>query len=207
MTLCFTVFADSLDVMDKRQKLSAFAASQGLSYQAAWKLWEKGEIEGIKLDSGTILVTGWVRKASDPVKAVIYARVGSVEDMDLLKANIAIAEQYAIDCGYQVVGRAGEACPGMMFNRQQLAKVMDDKNWEVLIVNDAHEISQLNFDTIQQALALGGRRIECINPTPEQPPVEPLVNFSQKFVHWAKQFMGTGHQKKDLFNLLRELNK
>jgi putative resolvase len=192
---------------NQRQKLSVFAASQGLTYQAAWKLYNKGQIEGIQLESGTILVSDWVRKNGEALKAVIYVRVSPNEGEEVLKEKIASAEQYAENVGYDVVKVYSEIVHGLVFNRPQLKCLMEENGWDVLLVNDSFEISQLNFETIQLALNLGGKRIETINPVNVDENVEPLVMFSQKFINWAKQILGTGSAKKDLINMLRNLNR
>lgn len=44
----------------ERMKLSDFAKLNGISYKTAHRLWEAGEIKGIKLKTtNTILVEGW----------------------------------------------------------------------------------------------------------------------------------------------------
>ena len=193
--------------MNKRQKLSTFAASQGLTYQAAWKLFNKGEIEGIKLDSGTILVSDWVRKNGEALKAVIYVRVSPNETDEMLQEKIVTAEKYAENVGYDVVKVYSDKVHGLMFNRPQLKCLLEENGWDVLLVNNSYEISQLNFETIQLALNLGGKRIETITPFENDDKDEPLVIFSQKFIRWAKTILGTGSAKKELISLLLKLNK
>lgn len=43
----------------ERMKLSAFAKLNGISYKTGYRLFESGEMIGIKLSNGTILIEGW----------------------------------------------------------------------------------------------------------------------------------------------------
>lgn len=191
--------------METRKKLSAFAASQGITYQAAWKLWQQGEIEGIKLESGTILVSGWVNKDNTTPKAVIYGRVSIPDNAEVLEEKLTKAKQYVEDNNYELVECYQEIIPGMVFNRPELDKLLDNPDWNILVVNDYYELSQFNFHVLEKTLQLSGRRIELLNPYTRNG--ELLVLFSQKFLNWAKQIMGMGHQKKALMELLKEINK
>lgn len=191
--------------METRKKLSAFAASQGITYQAAWKLWQQGEIEGIKLESGTILVSGWVNKDNTTPKAVIYGRVSIPDNAEVLEEKLTKAKQYVEDNNYELVECYQEIIPGMVFNRPELDKLLNNPDWNILVVNDYYELSQFNFHVLEKTLQLSGRRIELLNPYTRNG--ELLVLFSQKFLNWAKQIMGMGHQKKALMELLKEINK
>ena len=37
-------------------KLSDYANSLGISYKTAWRMWQRGELNAVKLPSGTIIV-------------------------------------------------------------------------------------------------------------------------------------------------------
>ena len=64
-------------------KLSSYAKSKGISYQTAWKMWKRGELNASQLPSGTIIVNN-----SSPISGVaIYSRVSSSENKTNLDAH------------------------------------------------------------------------------------------------------------------------
>ena len=64
-----------------RHELSASAKQEGMSYQTAWRMWQRGELPAHQLPSGTAIVdTRPTPHAILPQKVVVYARVSSTEN-------------------------------------------------------------------------------------------------------------------------------
>ncbi len=62
-------------------KLSAYAKQQGISYQTAWRMWQRGELPAHQLPSGTVIVdVPPAPQAVRPQKVAVYARVSSAEN-------------------------------------------------------------------------------------------------------------------------------
>ena len=75
-------------------KLSDYAKNQGISYQTAWRMWKRGELNAKQLPSGTIIVN-----TSPPEKnkgVLIYARVSSAENKSNLDSQALRVEKYCI---------------------------------------------------------------------------------------------------------------
>lgn len=191
--------------MEKRIKLSAFAKSQGITYQAAWKMWERGEIDGIKLESGTILVTGWAKKNTGTTKAVIYSRISHPNMKDELEKRVLNAEAYCNEHGYEITNVVKEVVAGMNSDRPKLAAIFEDKDWDVLVVDDSREVAIFNFDLIRKIIELSGRRIVVLNEKyiPED---NLLMELSQRILAWAKLIIGMGAQKHAVIEILKKLN-
>lgn len=205
----FILFYESLPIkkgMEKRIKLSAFAKSQGITYQAAWKMWERGDIEGIKLDSGTILVSGWSKQSNETTQAIIYVRVSAPELIDELEQKIVKAKKYATDKNYDIVKIVKEVSSGMNFERPKLLAIMENKDWDVLIIVDAHDISSLNFKLIKASVTLANKRIETVNPVVDNEKFL-LIELSQKIIAWSKHIIGMGAHKQGIMEILKQLNK
>ena len=192
--------------MEKRVKLSAFAKSQGITYQAAWKMWERGEIEGIKLESGTILVSGWTRKITGTPQVIIYARIASPEFLEDLEAKIKQATEYAEYSEYEVVRVVKEIVSGINYDRPKLHQIFEIPNWDILLVCDANEITSINFDLVKAIVASSGKRLEVINPIPEDEK-NLLVELTQRTIGWAKQIIGMNNYKNNVIQIIRKLNK
>jgi len=199
------IYADIFNQMEKRIKLSAFAKSQGITYQAAWKMWERGDIEGIKLDSGTILVTGWTQKTSGTPRAVIYCRISHPNLKEEMDKKIAGAQEYSEAKGYEVTNIVKEVVSGMSSDRPKLSEIFEKDNWDILVVDDSREIAHFNFDLVKTAVGLSGKRIEVINEKfiPED---NLLMELSQRILSWTKQIIGMGSQKNAVIEIIKKLN-
>ncbi len=191
--------------MEKRIKLSAFAKSQGITYQAAWKMWEKGQIDGIKLESGTILVTNWKGKLSDTTRAIIYSRISHPNLKDELEQKVVNAERYCITKGYEIVDIVKEIVPGLNSDRPKLTEIFLKDNWDVLVIDDSREVAHFNFDLIKTVLSLSNKRIEVLNEKfiPED---NLLLELSQRILSWTKQIIGMGSQKNAVIEIIKKLN-
>src|SRR5258708_38506889 len=106
-------------------KLSAYAKHLGISYQTAWRMWQRGELPAHQLPSGTVIVdVPAARQAVRPQKVAVYARVASPEHRKALEGQ---AERVAAFCaakGWPKVGQrlaGGKNRPGMRQRRQRPA--------------------------------------------------------------------------------------
>jgi putative resolvase len=69
-------------------KLSAYAKQQGISYQTAWRMWQRGELPARQLPSGTVIVNVLpAPQAARPQKVAVYARVSSAENRKNLETD------------------------------------------------------------------------------------------------------------------------
>jgi hypothetical protein len=67
------VFRYALDM-----KLSAYARQLGISYQTAWRMWQRGELPTHQLPSGTVIVEVPSTPTSPrPHSVAVYARISS----------------------------------------------------------------------------------------------------------------------------------
>jgi putative resolvase len=77
-------------------KLSAYAKQLGISYQTAWRMWQRGELPAHQLPSGTVIVD--VPPSPPAVrlhKVAVYARVSSAENRKHLESQ---ADRVAAFC-------------------------------------------------------------------------------------------------------------
>src|SRR5262252_1667159 len=101
-------------------KRSAYAKQQGISYQTAWRMWQRGELPAHQLPSGTVIVElPPPPQAVRPQKVAIYARVSSAENRKNLDSQ---AEHVAAFCaakGWRVAKVVKECGSGVNDQRPQ----------------------------------------------------------------------------------------
>ncbi len=82
-------------------KLSSYAKRSGISYNSAWSMWQRGQIPGYQLHTGTFIIDPPALRAT-PVRTVaVYARVSSRENKDNLERQ---AERLISWCNAQGMG-------------------------------------------------------------------------------------------------------
>jgi putative resolvase len=112
--LCYTV----------GMKLSAYAKQVGISYQTAWRMWQRGELPAHQVPSGTVIVdVPPTPQAVRPHKVAVSARVSSAENRTNLESQ---AERVAAFCaakGWPVANVVKECGSGVDDQRPQLSKL------------------------------------------------------------------------------------
>lgn len=151
----------------KRVKLSHFAASQGLSYLGAYKLWKSGAIAGIQLPTGTILVDGWASEVPRDVgpgsRAAVYSRVSSSQNRDNLESQAQRMTHYCAARGYETVVIVKETGSGLNDARPKLLRLLGRDDWDVLVVEHKDRLTRFGFAYLELLTAKSGQRIEVVN--------------------------------------------
>jgi predicted site-specific integrase-resolvase len=102
-------------------KRSASAKQEGISYQTAWRMWQRGELLAHQLPSGTAIVdTPAPRHAILPQKVVVYARVSSTETHKNLDRQAERVSAFCTAKGWHVAKVAKECGSGVNDQRPQL---------------------------------------------------------------------------------------
>lgn len=186
----------------ERVKLSQFAKNQGITYQSAWKMWARGEIDGIKLESGTILVSGWANSETTTPKIVIYIRVNDPKLLNTVQAQIDEAEAYCEERNYEIVDIVTEVASGINYSKPKLIEVLQRDNWDTILVKDRRVISYVGFNVFEAAL--GKRTVEQIHEVEVNEEI--MVELFQKIISWTRQVIGMGSQKRAIVDLMQKIN-
>ena len=72
-------------------KLSDYAKQAGISYQTAWRMWKREELNAYQLPTGTIRVKTEESEITSESVACIYSRVSSTENKSKYRQAVAIA--------------------------------------------------------------------------------------------------------------------
>ena len=159
-------------------KLSAYAKQQGISYQTAWRMWQRGELPAHQLPSGTVIVdvppTPETRR---PQKVAVYARVSSTESRKNLDSQ---AERVAAFCaakGWQVAKVVKECGSGVNDQRPQFLALLTDTSISHIVVEHKDRCSRFGVAYIQTLLKTQGRELVIINETEEEEKADLMQDF------------------------------
>jgi putative resolvase len=149
-------------------KLSAYAKQQGISYQTAWRMWQRGELPAHQLPSGTVIVEVTpTPPAIRPQKVAVYARVSSAENRKNLEGQ---AERVAAFCaakGWQVAKVVKECGSGINDQRPQFLALLADTSISHLVIEHKDRCSRFGVAYIQTLLKTQGRELVIINEAEE----------------------------------------
>ncbi len=145
-------------------KLSDYAKQAGISYQTAWRMWKRGQLNAHQLPTGTIVVkTEASEIASHEPVACIYSRVSSAENKSNLDAQAERLTNFAIAKGYRIYKVVKEVGSGLNDNRKQLAKILVDDNYNILIVEHKDRLARFGTNYLKILLEKTGKKLEIVN--------------------------------------------
>jgi putative resolvase len=150
-------------------KLSAYAKHLGISYQTAWRMWQRGELPAHQLPSGTVIVdVPPTPQAVRPQQVAVYARVSSTEPRKNLDSQ---AERVAAFCaakGWQVAQVVKECGSGVNDQRPQFLALLAATSISHIVVEHKDRCSRFGVAYIQTLLATQGRELVMVNEAEEE---------------------------------------
>lgn len=204
-----------------RIKLSQFAKEQGMAYITVYRHWQAGNIEGVQLPSGTILVSGWKEQTEDNSEkelAIIYSRVSSNNQKTRLKQQTADLTNFAHERGYEIIDTIEEVGTGFSDHRTKLLSILHRTDWDVLIVEEAGSFLKFGFPYIEILLRRNGQEVVARNQTVEDDTVsedgvidttgeQELVALITRTRHLMKNLIGVGGAKNAIEKNITDLLK
>src|SRR5215467_12366399 len=131
-------------------KLSAYAKQQGISYQTAWRMWQRGELPAHQLPSGTVIIdVPPTPQAPRPQQVAVYARVASAENRKNLEGQAERVVAFCAAKGWQVA-KVVKACgSGVTDQRPQFLALLADTSVSHIAVEHKARCSRLGVAYIQ----------------------------------------------------------
>ncbi|MGK7934582.1 MAG: IS607 family transposase [Xenococcaceae cyanobacterium] len=185
-------------------KLSDYAKQAGISYQTAWRMWKRGELNAYQLPTGTIIVkTEESEITSEPV-ACIYSRVSSAENKSNLDAQAIRLTNFAIAKGYRVYKVVKEVGSGLNDNRKQLAKILVDDNYNILIVEHKDRLARFGTNYLKILLEKTGKKLEIVNEA-DNGKDELLLDLVAIITSFCARLYGLRRSKRKTEKIIKEL--
>lgn len=144
-------------------KLSTYAKKNGVTYQTAYNWWKAGILNAKQLPTGTIIVEDDKPEKTQTNKCVIYARVSTSEQKEHIDRQVERIRTYAVAKGYQVLGEYKEIASGLNDNRKILNKILEDSNYDILLVEHKDRLTRFGFSYIERFLNYKNQKIEVMN--------------------------------------------
>jgi len=152
--------------MDGRIKLSEAAKLLGMSVVHARRWAYSGKMPTIVTVTGRRYVPlSWLKKQlgeelTDGTRCAIYSRESSSENKTCLKSQTDGLKRYAGAKGWQIVKIVEEFGSGVNDQRKKLTKLLKEKDFDVLLVENKDRLSRFGFTWFE---VLCPFRVEVIN--------------------------------------------
>ena len=147
-------------------KLSHYAKKMGLDYRTVWNWYKEGKIpNAYQTHSGTIIIPDEEIEHKQEYGVILYARTSSSKNKELLDNQVERLKNYATSRGYKIKQIVKEFGSGLNDERKQLSKILQDNQYDKIIVENKDRLTRFGFNWIQ---LLTGNRIEVINEAKEK---------------------------------------
>ena len=150
-------------------KPSEYGKMYSLNYRTVVRHFQEGKIKGFQdKKTGTIYLENPFYKEEDDRnydKVFLYARVSSSTNKKSLDGQIERMRSYASAKGWQIVGEEKEIASGLNENRRKLNKILDQSDYDILLVEHKDRLTRFGFEYIQRILNGRKQKIEVINKT------------------------------------------
>ena len=147
-------------------KLSHYAKKIGLDYRTVWNWYKEGKIpNAYQTHSGTIIIPDEEIEHKQEYGVILYARTSSSQNKELLDNQVERLKNYATSRGYKIKQIVKEFGSGLNDERKQLSKILQDNQYDKIIVEHKDRLTRFGFNWIQ---LLTGNRIEVINEAKEK---------------------------------------
>jgi predicted site-specific integrase-resolvase len=149
-------------------KRPAYAKQQGIGYQTAWRMWQRGELPAHQLPSGTVIVDAPpTSPAVRPQKVAVYVRVSLAENRDTLEGEAERVAPFCTAKGWQGATVVRERGSGINDRRPQLLALLADTCISHIIVEYKGRCSRFGVAYIQTLLKTQDRELVMVNEADE----------------------------------------
>jgi len=142
-------------------KLSDYAKNMSITYRTAWNHYKRGLIDGAFKDKlGNIFIP---KQIETDKTVAIYCRVSSSEMKENLDRQLDRLIEYSNRNNFKINKSVKEIGSGMNDQRPKLIKLLQDKSWDILLIEHKDRLTRFGFNYIQTLLELQDRKIIVVN--------------------------------------------
>jgi predicted site-specific integrase-resolvase len=143
-------------------KLSDYAKKFNVTYRTAWNRYKAGKIDNCFIDkTGHVCIK--VPEFDNGKKAAIYSRVSNSDRKDNLDRQSERMVNYCINNGYDIIYNIKEIGSGLNDHRPKLIKLLQQNDWDALIVENKDRLTRFGFNYIEKLLTLNNKKILVVN--------------------------------------------
>lgn len=161
--------------MDVREYIGAkeYGEIIGKHYRTVIRNYKEGLIDGYTNEAGRVYIRNPNYNNIDAISlsstnrknsAILYARVSSRKDLDLLNTQIQNLRKYAESKGLNIIGIYKEVAPDLSDNRIVIDNIMKRRDFGVLLIEHKKRLTFFNFAFIEKLFNQIGVSIEVSNP-------------------------------------------
>lgn len=166
----------------KEYSLSEYAKHHKVTYRTAWNRYKKGKIKNCFINETNHIIIK-EEELIDYKKVALYARVPNNDRKDNLDRQLERITNFAINNGYTIIYSVKEIGSGLNDNRKKLIKLLNEDDWNVLIVENKDRLTRFGFNYIEELLKKQNKKIIVINQTEDDKTdlIEDLVSIIYSF--------------------------
>lgn len=189
------------------EKLSDYARRMGLQYQTVWKQYKRGALPQVVNVNGSLFMPlDATHNSSEQNRAALYARVSSSENKSNLESQAQRLYDFATARGLTVAKKVTECASGLNEERPKLWKLLNNKDWDVLIVEHKDRLTRFGFSFVEALINEQGRQIIVINNDKERDKEQEIIDDLVAIItSFTAQIYGNRHSKRKTEKIIREL--
>ncbi len=191
----------------KTIKLSNWAKMHDMSYRGAYEMFLRGNIPGaFKMQSGAIMIPCEIDLVHKQEYTAIYARVSTPKQKDDLTRQLAFIEEFCGANGWVIDKIYKEIASGLNDNRQQLNKLLLDKNVTRVVISEKDRLTRFGFNYIRKIFELNNCEIIIINQSKTDHD-DLISDFVSVITSMAARVYGLRRHKSHIKEILNEIEK
>lgn len=184
-------------------KLSDYAKKFNVTYRTAWNRYKAGKIDNCFIDNtGHVCIN--IPEIITGNKAALYSRVSNSDRKDNLERQSERLLNYSITNGYNIIYNIKEIGSGLNDERPKLIKLLKQKDWDVLIVENKDRLTRFGFNYLETLLNLINKNVLVVNRSNDdktdliQDMISIMYSFSARMYGLRKK-----KNKEDIINFLK----
>jgi putative resolvase len=147
-------------------KVSDYAKLKGNHYRTIMRHYKNGLIEGFTNEYGRTYLKNPNYKHENKSlsnKVILYARISSTTNKDLLDSQIERLRNYAAAKGYEIVDEYKEIDSGLNDNRKYFSQILNRDDYGILLAEHKDRVTRFGYHYIENLLNRLNIKLEVIN--------------------------------------------
>jgi predicted site-specific integrase-resolvase len=189
-------------------KLSDYAKKFNVTYRTAWNRFNRGQIKDAYVDeTGHVCIPVPTIDNNVVFKtAALYARVSNNDAKENLERQLERLSGFAATNGFMVKVSVKEIGSGLNDNRSKLISLLNNDDWNYLIVENKDRLTRFGFNYLNCLLKKMNKEIIVINDIEDkkQDLIQDLVSIIYSFSARIYGLRKAKNKQKEIIDLLEK---